>query len=267
MGPKHVAAAAEPHRHAVRLPTAGNVGDSVVGDDRRADVVLHAGTLPQLFARVGGQSEDLSLHAHDQFFPATGRRGNDRCAPRALDALESPGFLSVGFVESDDRAALNAGIDDHQILMKYNGSTRPPLVQPATHVGLPHRLAGHGEGKHPGLTGEHVDLLAVGGGGARRVTVERQKAAIVLFGHPRLDLASPNEVAGFKVDGEEVQPEIFLVAGLALIEAVARVGGDEHLVAPGDRTGITGTRQGDHPGHVGDARPMGRHFRLGGRGR
>ena len=90
-------------------------------------------------------------------------------------------------------------------------------------------------------------------GGVRRVTVECQKTAILLFRNPRLDLAGPDDLAGFQFETEKVQPQVLLIARLVLIEAVARVGSDEHLVAPSDRARSPGPRQGNLPGHVRDA--------------
>src|SRR5262249_49346261 len=130
-----------------------------------------------------------------------------RRAPRLSRHAESPLLVSGRLVEGDDFARFVGRVDDHQIAKNADRRSRSLFVGPVADTVLPDFVTLEIEGIDSGGTEKDVDLLAVGGGRVRCVTVLRHLPDVVGLGRVAADVFRPHGVAGLAVDAYQVADE------------------------------------------------------------
>ena len=92
-----------------------------------------------------------------------------------------PDLLARQLVERDERAALDAGVDDQQLAEQERRSARAPAVGALADAGLPLLLAVQVEAKHARLAEEDIQPLAVAGRRAGGIAVIGAFALILML--------------------------------------------------------------------------------------
>ena len=236
-------------RPALVLEVAGVDVDHVVRRERRGDgrpghPSVH---LPQQLA-VQAVRADAVLAVGDDLGAGLVLPDERRGPARHLFAAGAPEFLAGSLVEGRDPGLLLVVVeDDQQIVVQHRrgGGAVVPHRRAIRSVEAPHRLAFHREGVHPEVAEARVHPLAVGGGRLGGVGLLLVAGEL---GNAGLDRPLPQHFAGRRVQAVDapVVPRLRRFAapagrvepGLGALEvAVGYRGGQEHPVAPGDRTG------------------------------
>src|SRR6185503_4797441 len=207
---------------------------------------------------IGVEGEELLEDRDDELGPSFGICREDGRVPGLLDAAGGPDLAPGLPVEGIQGAALDAGVDDHQILVNHRRRRRAPAVRPVTDLGPPELLSLVVEGERPRFPEEDVDALLIRGGSAGGVAVGLAVLPLLrLLG--RL-LLRPERLAAFLVEAEEVTLQL---AEVALPLPVAGVAGEVDPPALDDRTRRAGPGQLGLPDEVFFRTPGGGQTRRG----
>src|SRR5262249_30362418 len=145
--------------------------DVLVRNDTGAYVVVEPADAPQLLAVRRIEGENVVVVARDDL-GAVRRIDQHRRAPRGIELRRrSPNFLAVVFVQRHQAAALDAGVDDDQVLVQHRRVGRTPAVRAGADAGVPDFLAIEVQAIDARLAEEDEQRFAVAGDGAGGVAV------------------------------------------------------------------------------------------------
>src|SRR5262249_35428882 len=152
---------------------------------------------------------------------------HDGRVPRGTDPGRAPDFFAGGFVNCDERAAFDAGVDDEGVLVKDRRRARTPAVSVLADQRMPKLLAVEIKTIDSGLAEEDVEALPLDDRRAGRITVVGPFAFVLVLGQDRLEFLGPNDIAGRTVEAKQVAAQLFHFAGILDFERVTRVAGHE----------------------------------------
>ena len=142
-----------------------------MGYDARANIVRNCLTAPQFFPSCRVESQNQSFYGDGQLL-LSGRSINQvRRIPGRVHTRYPPDLFSAAFVDCHQRAAFDARIDDHEILIQYWRSSTAPAVHFGADAGLPDLLAVQVKLEDATLAEEDVEMFAVGCRSCRGVAV------------------------------------------------------------------------------------------------
>ncbi|MFO0970455.1 MAG: hypothetical protein U0793_33335 [Gemmataceae bacterium] len=82
---------------------------------------------------------------------------------------------------------------------------------------------------------EDVELLPIRDRRARRISLIGAFAGVVVLGQDRLELLGPEDRAIRPVEADDMAAQVFLLARVLRVQAIAGIAGDEDALAEDDR--------------------------------